>query len=45
VKDDGSRSKIIDISQSAASEDIASAVAFLVGPDGGRINGQLLRAN
>ena len=26
-------------------EDIASTVAFLVGPDGGWINGQLLRAN
>jgi 3-oxoacyl-[acyl-carrier protein] reductase len=26
-------------------EDIASAVAFLVGPDGGWVNGQVLRAN
>jgi 3-oxoacyl-[acyl-carrier protein] reductase len=26
-------------------EDVASAVAFLVGPDGGWINGQVLRAN
>jgi 3-oxoacyl-[acyl-carrier protein] reductase len=26
-------------------EDIASAVAFLVGPEGGWINGQVLRAN
>jgi len=26
-------------------EGIASAVAFLVGPDGGWINGQVLRAN
>ena len=26
-------------------EDIAAAVAFLVGPDGGWINGQVLRAN
>ena len=26
-------------------EDIASAVAFLVGPDGAWINGQVLRAN
>jgi 3-oxoacyl-[acyl-carrier protein] reductase len=26
-------------------EDIASVVAFLVGPDGGWINGQVLRAN
>jgi 3-oxoacyl-[acyl-carrier protein] reductase len=26
-------------------EDIASAIAFLVGPDGGWINGQVLRAN
>ena len=26
-------------------EDIASAVAFLVGPDGGWINGQVVRAN
>jgi len=26
-------------------EDIASAVSFLVGPDGGWINGQVLRAN
>ncbi|CEJ47922.1 Short-chain type dehydrogenase/reductase (fragment) [Xanthomonas citri pv. bilvae] len=26
-------------------DDIAAAVAFLVGPDGGWINGQVLRAN
>jgi 3-oxoacyl-[acyl-carrier protein] reductase len=26
-------------------EDIAAAVAFLVGPDGAGINGQVLRAN
>lgn len=26
-------------------EDIAAAVAFLVGPDGGWVNGQVLRAN
>jgi 3-oxoacyl-[acyl-carrier protein] reductase len=26
-------------------EDIASAVSFLAGPDGGWINGQTLRAN
>ena len=26
-------------------EDIASTIAFLVGPDGGWINGQTLRAN
>jgi len=26
-------------------EDIASVVAFLVGPDGGWINGQVLRPN
>jgi len=26
-------------------EDIASVVAFLVGPDGGWVNGQVLRAN
>jgi 3-oxoacyl-[acyl-carrier protein] reductase len=26
-------------------QDIASTVAFLVGPDGGWINGQVLRAN
>jgi NAD(P)-dependent dehydrogenase (short-subunit alcohol dehydrogenase family) len=26
-------------------EDVASVVAFLVGPDGGWINGQVLRAN
>ena len=26
-------------------EDIANAVAFLAGPDGGWINGQVLRAN
>jgi 3-oxoacyl-[acyl-carrier protein] reductase len=29
----------------ATTEDIASVVAFLVGPDGGWINGQVLRAN
>lgn len=28
-----------------AVEDIARAVAFLVGPDGGWVNGQVLRAN
>uniref|UniRef100_UPI0013D2110B SDR family oxidoreductase n=1 Tax=Acinetobacter pittii TaxID=48296 RepID=UPI0013D2110B len=28
-----------------APEDIAAAVAFLAGPDGGWINGQTLRAN
>jgi 3-oxoacyl-[acyl-carrier protein] reductase len=29
----------------AEPEDIASVVAFLVGPDGGWVNGQVLRAN
>jgi 3-oxoacyl-[acyl-carrier protein] reductase len=26
-------------------EDIANLVSFLAGPDGGRVNGQVLRAN
>ena len=29
----------------ATTEDIASVVAFLIGPDGGWVNGQVLRAN
>jgi 3-oxoacyl-[acyl-carrier protein] reductase len=37
--------KMNPLERLAAPEDIASAVAFLVGPDGGWINGQVLRAN
>jgi 3-oxoacyl-[acyl-carrier protein] reductase len=37
--------KMNPLERLGAPEDIASAVAFLVGPDGGWINGQVLRAN
>jgi 3-oxoacyl-[acyl-carrier protein] reductase len=37
--------KMNPLERLAAPEDIASVVAFLVGPDGGWINGQVLRAN
>jgi 3-oxoacyl-[acyl-carrier protein] reductase len=37
--------KMSPLERLAAPEDIASVVAFLVGPDGGWINGQVLRAN
>jgi 3-oxoacyl-[acyl-carrier protein] reductase len=37
--------KMNPIERLGTPEDIASAVAFLVGPDGGWINGQVLRAN
>ena len=38
-------SKMNPLERLATPEDIASAVAFLTGPDGGWINGQVLRAN
>lgn len=38
-------SKAAPLERLGTPEDIASAVAFLVGPDGGWINGQVLRAN
>ncbi|WP_213772948.1 SDR family oxidoreductase [Bradyrhizobium sp. dw_78] len=38
-------SKMNPLERLGTPEDIASAVAFLVGPDGGWINGQVLRAN
>ena len=38
-------SKMNPLERLGAPEDIASAVAFLVGPDGSWINGQVLRAN
>ena len=37
--------KMSPLERLAAPEDIASVVAFLVGPDGGWVNGQVLRAN
>ncbi|URL58316.1 SDR family oxidoreductase [Luteibacter flocculans] len=37
--------KLSPLERLGTPEDIASAVAFLVGPDGGWINGQVLRAN
>ena len=37
--------KMIPLGRLGEPEDIARAVAFLVGPDGGWINGQVLRAN
>ena len=41
----GRFAKMNPLERLGAPEDIASAVAFLVGPDGGWINGQVLRAN
>jgi len=38
-------SKMNPLERLGAPEDIANAVAFLAGPDGGWINGQVLRAN
>lgn len=38
-------SKMNPLERLGTPEDIAAAVAFLVGPDGGWINGQVLRAN
>lgn len=38
-------SKLAPLERLGKPEDIASAVAFLAGPDGGWINGQVLRAN
>lgn len=37
--------KMIPLGRLGEPEDIARAVAFLVGPDGGWVNGQVLRAN
>ena len=37
--------KMAPLERLGTPEDIAGAVAFLVGPDGGWINGQVLRAN
>ena len=37
--------KMIPLERLGTPEDIASVVAFLVGPDGGWVNGQMLRAN
>jgi 3-oxoacyl-[acyl-carrier protein] reductase len=37
--------KMVPLERLATPEDIAATVAFLVGPDGGWINGQVLRAN
>jgi 3-oxoacyl-[acyl-carrier protein] reductase len=41
----GRFAKMNPLERLGAPEDIASAVVFLVGPDGGWINGQVLRAN
>jgi len=38
-------SKLAPLERLGTPDDIASAVAFLVGPDGGWINGQVLRSN
>ncbi|KMK65356.1 SDR family oxidoreductase [Puniceibacterium sp. IMCC21224] len=38
-------SKMNPLERLGAPEDIASSIAFLAGPDGGWINGQILRAN
>jgi len=37
--------KMIPLERLGTPEDIAAVVAFLVGPDGGWVNGQMLRAN
>ena len=37
--------KLAPLERLGQPEDIANAVAFLAGPDGGWINGQVLRAN
>ena len=37
--------KMSPLERIGAPEDIASVVSFLVGPDGGWVNGQVLRAN
>ncbi len=37
--------KLAPLERLGSPEDIANAVAFLAGPDGGWINGQILRAN
>ncbi|GAB6841067.1 3-oxoacyl-[acyl-carrier protein] reductase [Methylorubrum rhodinum] len=37
--------KMIPLGRLGAPDDIAAAIAFLVGPDGGWVNGQVLRAN
>ena len=38
-------SKMNPLERLGTPEDIAAAVAFIVGPDGAWINGQVLRAN
>jgi 3-oxoacyl-[acyl-carrier protein] reductase len=37
--------KMIPLGRLGQTDDIAAAVSFLVGPDGGCVNGQVLRAN
>ena len=37
--------KMVPLERLATPEDIAGVVAFLAGPDGGWVNGQVLRAN
>ena len=39
------QSKLAPLERLGQPEDVANAVAFLAGPDGGWINGQVLRAN
>ena len=38
-------SKLAPLERLGQTEDIANVVSFLAGPDGGWINGQVLRAN
>lgn len=38
-------SKLAPLERLGQPEDIANVVAFLAGPDGGWVNGQVLRAN
>ena len=41
----GKRTRMIPLGRLGEAEDIAAAIAFLVGPDSHWINGQVIRAN